>query len=123
MSTSKSLIPSDLWSFIHLDTITSTKIPPPLCSEHRPDLFFEYNSLLVVGEAKGKADFQRNRCIKQYHSFLRVCDEHGKNSHFILGIPWDEYRAAKNFLRQFRNSYSELINIIVVSENGISERL
>ena len=47
-----------------------------------PDLYYKYNGLLIIGEAKTDSDFEREHSLQQYISYLKTLS----NSRLIFTI-------------------------------------
>jgi hypothetical protein len=101
-----SIVPSDCWNLIQEDTPESRNRPPIIVEKHRPDIFYNWGSLLVIGEAKTGNDVSKKRSRSQYDSYLRMCSNFSGNAYLILSVPWLEEAEANNILRLNKKKYS-----------------
>ncbi len=88
--------------------------PPIILGGFKPDIYYKYKEVLIVGEAKTSIDFEKAHSIQQYYSFLQHCHDFTGKAIFILAIPWTEYISAKNMLRRIvkKHGYSFEIRVI-----------
>lgn len=114
--TAKEIIPDIYWKFIQLDAPESSNTPPILYQKHRPDLFFNYKKLMVIGEAKTGYDIERNHSQNQYNCYMRTCCNFNGEAIFILGVPWNEFPSAKNLLRKIKKQNDFSCNIKIVND-------
>ena len=71
-----------------------------LINGYRPDVFYNYNKQVIIGEAKTQNDIDRLHSIEQYKSYVEYCNLNGQNSIFILCVPWTETIYAKKILKK-----------------------
>ena len=51
---------------------------------YKPDLFYEFNGLIIIGEAKTSFDIDKIHSKEQYNSYMQYCSTHGENSILII---------------------------------------
>lgn len=85
-----------------------------------PDLYYKYNNLVIIGEAKTDKDLDREHSILQYKSYinyLRKCLKYGNECKIIIGVPWESSVAASRIIRRIIND--EKIDLIIINESGV----
>ena len=97
--------------------------PPTMIEGFRPDIYYNYRDILIVGEAKTSMDFERMHSIKQYHAFLEHCYSFKGRAIFILAIPWTEYISAKNMLRRIVKKQGYSFEVWVINDLNKEEIL
>ena len=65
---------------------------------YRPDVFFEYNGVMFIGEAKTSDDILREHSINQYYSYLKKCSLNQGHATFVLAVPLEDRARANNIL-------------------------
>ena len=89
---------------IKLDSFhLSERDSPPMIEGYRPDLFYEevLGGMCLIGEAKTGKDLDRPHTKAQICAFLGYCKR--KNSSlFLLAVPWDYERRAKNLAKHLQ---------------------
>ena len=88
-------IPSVVESLIRVDD-GSDKGRPPKIGGHIPDLYYNWESLMIIGEAKTPLDLERPHSLKQYTSFLKDCEKHQGTAVFFLFTDWRHGVSAEN---------------------------
>ena len=89
---------------------------PPIINGYRPDLFYEFNSLLIIGEAKTEKDYYTNHSLNQYKEYIKYCSHYGGDSYLIICCPWMCTGDIKNIIRKISKEYKNKINIIILDE-------
>ena len=95
--------------------------PPVLLSEHRPDVYLDYNNILFIGEAKTKNDVFSRHSQEQYNSYLKYCSMYTGNSYLSIIVPWDFLRSIKNYLKNIKIKQQLNVNIIIYNDLGYKE--
>ena len=76
---------------------------PQLTMEgYRPDVFFEYNGVMFIGEAKTSDDILREHSINQYYSYLKKCSLNQGHATFVLAVPLEDRARANNILGKIK---------------------
>ena len=102
-------------AFIKYD-LQNTYKTEGLINGYRPDVFYNYCGKVIIGEAKTIDDIDRKHSIEQYKSYLEYCNLNGKESMFILSVPWTETIYAKKLLKKLKNQYNIDIKIIILND-------
>lgn len=74
--------------------------PPQMINGYTPDFLYEWNGVLIIGEAKTPFDLERPHSNFQFQSFLRYCEQYNGVSFFILATSWDFVATGKNLLKR-----------------------
>ena len=69
---------------------------------YRPDVFFEYNGVMFIGEAKTSDDILREHSINQYYSYLKKCSLNQGHATFVLAVPLEDRARANNILGKIK---------------------
>lgn len=96
------LVPSDCHKLIQLDTSDSLAIPVKMIEGYRPDLYYRFEDLLIIGEAKTADDFDRQHSRAQYEAYMKECANFQGKAVFIIAVPWMECAAANNIVQNLR---------------------
>lgn len=96
------LIPSGCQGLIQQDSSDSLALPPKTIEGYRPDIYYCFENLLIIGEAKTANDVERQHSRAQYEAYLKECANFHGNAIFILVVPWMERATAHNILRNLR---------------------
>lgn len=92
--------------FIESDIPDDRPLPSMTEEGVRPDVTYEYNGLMIIGEAKTKDDVLRPHSLEQYTSYLKKCSRfHGK-AEYVMAVPWMEYASANNIIKKIKKDYS-----------------
>ena len=67
-----------------------------------PDVFFEYNGVMFIGEAKTSDDILREHSINQYYSYLKKCSLNQGHATFVLAVPLEDRARANNILGKIK---------------------
>lgn len=91
--------------FIESDIPDDRPLPSMTEEGVRPDVTYEYNGLMIIGEAKTKDDVLRPHSLEQYASYLKKCSRfHGK-AEYVMAVPWMEYASANNIIKKIKKDY------------------
>lgn len=97
------------------DNLLSKEVPP-IIGGFRPDLYYEFNSLLIIGEAKTKNDYHTRHSLNQYKEYLRYCSHYWGESYLIICCPWMCTADVKNIIKTINKEYKNETNIIILDE-------
>lgn len=100
--------------FIETDLSDGSPLPQLTDEGFRPDVFFEYNGTLIIGEAKTSDDILREHSCQQYVSYLRKCSLYLGNSEFVIAVPWVDQATANNLLMKIKHDIPGNYNIKVL---------
>ena len=59
--------------FIMSDVADDYALPPLMEEGYRPDVYYQYQNCLIIGEAKTSDDVARMHSKSQYESYLKKC--------------------------------------------------
>lgn len=93
----------DYVCFIETDISDEHSLPQMTEEGFRPDVFFEYNGIMIIGEAKTSDDIMRKHSLCQYISYLRKCSLYTGNAEFVIAVPWFDQASANNILKKLRS--------------------
>lgn len=116
---SKSIIPNDCFSLIQVDLPDFNGRPSMINEEYIPDVYYRYNQLIVIGEAKTINDFKTDHSRNQYISYFRELKQFVGEKYFVVAVPWELFVTAKNYFRRLRNSIEVDAKIIVITEHSV----
>ena len=94
----KDSVGEDLSYFIETDINDGRPLPQLTMEGYRPDVFFEYNGVMFIGEAKTSDDILREHSINQYYSYLKKCSLKQGHATFVLAVPLEDWARANNIL-------------------------
>lgn len=109
----KEMIPSDCWKLMQIDSPDSLNIPPLTNDGRRPDAYYQFESLLIIGEAKTAEDVDKPHSRFQYESYLKECSRFTGESVLILIVPLLEKAMAHNILQKMKRKVPGNVKIIV----------
>lgn len=122
LSKAKEIVPEKYWPFIAIDDACSMNLPSQTSEGYRSDLFFRFDGLLVIGEAKTSNDVERPHSCNQYKSYMRKCEAFPGATYLIVAVPWPEKITVRNLLMRLKKQerYTKC-NIIVLDnvERGL----
>ena len=79
----KDSVGEELSYFIETDINDGRPLPQLTMEGYRPDVFFEYNGVMFIGEAKTSDDILREHSINQYYSYLKKCSLNQGHATFV----------------------------------------
>ena len=85
-----------------------------------PDLYYKYNDLIIVGEAKTEQDLERIHSIKQLESYVNHLNNYinmGYQAVLIVSVPWEASISAYRMVKKIINNKN--IKIIIMNELGV----
>ena len=109
------IVPSDCYTLIQTDSPDSRSLPPPTSEGYRPDMYYCFNHLLLIGEAKTGKDVSRQHSKKQYEAYIKECLCFRGEAHLILTVPWLEQAEANNILRSLQKRHPGDYKIKIVA--------
>lgn len=86
-----------------------------------PDVYYDYNNLTIIGEAKSENDLERIHSIKQYKSYIHHLQkkiDNGNEGILIIAVPWQASVSAYRIIKRLIINNSK-IKIIVMNEVGV----
>lgn len=113
----KTIVPYDSIPFIEMDSSETSK-PSRVIGNFIPDVYYCYQNILVIGEAKTIGDFDRRHSIEQYSSYLQECERFPGKSVLVLGVPWQIMITAKNYFKRWKRNKETKTIIVIINEMG-----
>ena len=88
-----------------------------------PDLYYKYNGLLIIGEAKTDSDFEREHSLQQYISYLKYLKKYSDEYRciFIIAVPWETTKTACRIINKLAIENDKL-EIIFINEMGVYKK-
>ena len=89
----------------------------------RPDVYYCDNALLILGEAKTSNDLSNWHSDAQFESylkFLQVASNAPKKAILYVGVPWADFRWAKNHFKKIKPASVE---IVIINDFGYAEEV
>lgn len=105
--------------YILVDLPNSTYKPPKLTNNYHPDIYYNHNNTLVIGEAKTVNDIDNTHSRNQYISYLQECQNFQGQAYLIVCSSWTMSIMFKNLLKYIKRLNNFKTTIIVLSEVGI----
>ena len=113
----KKIIPFGSHVLIDIDHPNSSSSTPKLLNGYKPDLYYCYDNLLVIGEAKTDFDVERPHSMNQYISYYDEAYKFSGQAVLIFCVSWKMFATMKNIMRRIRrNKVSSKIRIIVLND-------
>lgn len=112
----KQIVGESLDCFIQADNCEGYSISPILEDGFRPDIYYEYNNNLIIGEAKTSNDISREHSINQYRSYLKTCQHYHGKAKFIIAVPYLDYAEANNIVKKIKKSFPGNYKVEIIKE-------
>lgn len=103
-------------ALVLVDDPSDRKNGPPTINGFKPDLYYDFNQLLVIGEAKTKDDLLNEHTKKQLETYIKLCSNYTGQSRLYLAVPWMESVLASNLIKKISNNLGVSITYFVVDE-------
>lgn len=103
-------------ALILVDDPTDRKNVPPTINGYKPDLYYDFNDLLVIGEAKTKDDLLNEHTKSQIETYIKLCANYTGNSRLYLAVPWMESVLANNLIKKISKKLGVSVTYFVVDE-------
>ncbi len=87
-----------------------------LINGYIPDVFYNYNGKVIVGEAKTSNDIERSHSIEQYKSFLEYCFLNNKDACLIIAVSWTDTVSIKKILKRIKNKLNYNVKVIIIND-------
>lgn len=104
--------------FIMSDAADGYALSPLMEERYRPDVYYQYQNLMVIGEAKTSDDVTRLHSKMQYESYLKKCSLFNGQAVFLAAVPWTEHAAIHNILRKLRLKYPGTYEVRIIDGIG-----
>lgn len=101
----ESFVGQDNKCFISSDAADEMILSPLTEEGFRPDVYYQYGDLLIIGEAKTSDDVGRLHSKQQYDSFLRQCSLFYGKAFFIAAVHWTDKAQMHNILMKIKRNH------------------
>ena len=115
-SVSERLIESDIFEV----SGSVTRMPEGVI----PDLFYEHDNLVIIGEAKTDEDLEREHSLYQYQTYfnyIRNKSHIGMECIFVIAVPWESTKAALRIIKRFSEDIK--VKLVIINELGVYKEL
>lgn len=113
------MVGNDQSCFIESDIADGRPLPHLTQEGFRPDVIFQYNDRLIIGEAKTSNDVDTIHSKQQYESYIRKCSLFQGNAMLIIAVPWTEYATIYNIISRIKKQYVGTYSIKYLKGIGI----
>ena len=104
--------------FVMSDAADGYALPPLTEEGYRPDVYYQYQDSLIIGEAKTSNDVARIHSKLQYESYLKKCSFFKGRAVFLAAVPWTEHAVIHNILRKLRQKYPGTYEVRIIDGIG-----
>ena len=104
--------------FIMSDAADGYSLSPRMEEGYRPDVYYQYQNSLIIGEAKTSDDVASMHSKMQYESYLKKCSLFKGNAVFLVAVPWTEHAAVHNIIRKLCQKYPGTYEIRIIDGIG-----
>ncbi len=110
----KIMVGPDNSCFITSDCADGFPLSPQTTEGFRPDIYYEFQSTLIIGEAKTSNDVERIHSKMQYESYIKKCALFSGDAYFIAAVHWMDRAAMNNILKRIKKQYPGDYKIIIL---------
>lgn len=103
---------------ISVDSDNCNNLPPLTVEGYRPDVFYCFNGVLIIGEAKTSKDAAKQHSINQFESYIKKCSLFQGEATLIIAVPWTERITIYNLIQRLRKFYPGNYSVKVIDELG-----
>ena len=115
----KGMLTSDEHVHILVDTPSSSYLPPAVVNNYRPDLYYNHDLYLIIGEAKTDEDFDRPHSVSQYKAYFDECQSFMGMSIVVFSCSWRVSSSFANLVRNIRRLGSYRTKVYIINELGL----
>ena len=112
------MVGNEFTSFICSDLGNGAIVPPVTNEGYRPDAYYQYEQVMIIGEAKTTEDIERKHSILQYESYLRKCSLFTGEATLVVAVPWMDHARINNILTTLQKKYPGKYSIIILDGIG-----
>ena len=105
-------------AFLQYDLSESSARPKKMLEGFIPDVYYDHNNNLVIGEAKTSSDYNRPHSIMQYESYMKQCSFYVGKAILILIVPWAEAISTKLLIKRIRDENGYKFKILILDDIG-----
>ena len=113
----KNLIPDENRDLLQRDSAGDNSTIR-IMGKYIPDIYYNFNNLLIIGEAKTLNDFERLHSREQFESYLTMCEMHLGKSVVVVSVPWQIVSTAKNYFKRLIREKNYTTEVIIINELG-----
>lgn len=113
-----SIVGQDNKALIASDAFDELALPPLTAEGFRPDVYYCFNDILIIGEAKTSADIERLHSRAQYESYINKCSLFQGEATFIIAVPWMEHATVNNIVKKIAKQYPGTYTIKILDGIG-----
>lgn len=114
----KRIVPTEYHVLICSDKPDSTEKPPRTKDGFVPDLYYNHNNLLIIGEAKTAEDVDRFHSKSQYQSYFEEALRYEGKAILIFASPWYAITSIKNTIKQLNRKNASSVEARFLTEIG-----
>ncbi len=114
---SKRIVPKNTTDLIQVDS-DGKHCGFRTSNNYIPDIFYEFDGLMIIGEAKTLDDFERKHSFSQYEDYIETCKYYSGKSVLVIGVPWQLVVKAKNYFKLIKRRERVEIDVVIVNELG-----
>lgn len=103
---------------IATDAVDGFTLPPLTNEGFRPDVYYCYRNILIIGEAKTSSDIERLHSREQYESYIRKCSLYPGKAIFIIAVPWIDHATIHNILTKIKKKYPGQYSVKILDGIG-----
>ena len=104
--------------FISTDSINSISLPPVTIDGFRPDVYYQFENTLIIGEAKTSKDVERIHSIEQYESYIKMCSMFQGTAVLVLAVPWTDHATIHNIIYRIKKKYKGHFDVRILDGIG-----
>lgn len=113
-----SIVGQDNKALIASDAFDELALPPLTSEGFRPDVYYCFNDILIIGEAKTSDDVERLHSRAQYESYINKCSLFQGKATFIIAVPWMEHATINNIVKKIAKQYPGTYTIKILDGIG-----
>ena len=99
-----------------LDEPSNRKNSPPTINGFKPDIYYDFDGVLVIGEAKTKDDIVNEHTRRQLETYIKLCSNFKGRSCLYIAVPWTESILVNNIVKNIMKKLKTFITYHVVDE-------
>ena len=104
--------------FIMSDAADGYALSPLTEEGYRPDVYYQYQNCLIIGEAKTSDDVARVHSKLQFESYLKKCSLFHGDAVFLAAVPWTEHATIYNLLKKLQKRYPGVCTVRIIDSIG-----
>lgn len=113
------IVPENCKVLIYTDSFNDKDRPTSVINGFIPDLYYKFDNMLVIGEAKTNNDVDRKHSLEQYESYLLEAERFDGESVLVFSVSWVVFATLKNIIRSIKRANSfQKCKIYVINDKG-----